>query len=41
MNRTNIIKKMSLGNLEERYKKIIYEIYRKGNGEFLKGREAE
>jgi hypothetical protein len=32
---------MSLGNLNGKNAKIIDEIYRKGNGEYLKGREAE
>jgi hypothetical protein len=31
---------MSLGSLNEKYATIIDEIYRKGNGEYLKGREA-
>jgi hypothetical protein len=33
---------MSVGSLNnEKNAKIIDEIYRKGNGEYLKGREAE
>jgi hypothetical protein len=33
---------MSVGSLNNgKYAKIVDEIYRKGNGEYLKGREAE
>jgi hypothetical protein len=35
-----MIKLMSLGNLEEKYTKIIDEVYRKKNGDYLKGKEA-
>jgi hypothetical protein len=39
--REEIVKIMSIGNLDGKNAKIIDEIYRKGNGEYLKGREAE
>jgi hypothetical protein len=32
---------MSLGSLNGKYARIIDQVYRKGNGEYLKGREAE
>jgi hypothetical protein len=31
---------MSLGNLEDQFKKVIEELFRKKNAEFLKGKES-
>ncbi len=34
--REEMTKKMMLENLQEKYENIIEEVYRKGNGEYLK-----
>ncbi len=39
--REEMTKKMMLGNLQEKYEKIIEEVYRKGNGEYIKGKQAD
>lgn len=38
--REEMVRQMSLGNLEERYARVVDEIFRKKNGEYLRGKES-
>lgn len=38
--REEMVRQMSLGNLEEKYARIVDEIFRKKNGEYLRGKES-
>jgi hypothetical protein len=38
--REEMVKQMSLGNLEEKYAKIVDEVFRKKNGEYIRGKES-
>lgn len=38
--REEMVRLMSLGNLEEKYARVVEEIFRKKNGEYLRGKES-